>query len=116
MESFYKTLGVVLALCIGVGALTLFFWMINFFKKATRKVEILKMKGFVTEGRNVNVHLNTGRIYRNIRFVGFTGKNSEKDAMPYQFSQMMVCETAKGAKVFIRTDAVRVIEEIEDGA
>jgi hypothetical protein len=116
MESFYKTLGVVLALCIGIGVMTLFFWIINLIKKVDRKVNVLKMEGFITEGRYINVHLSTGKIYRNIKFIGFTEKKSEKDAMPYQLWQMMVCETAKGAKVLIRTDTVRVIEEIEDTA
>jgi hypothetical protein len=37
-----------------------------------------------------------------------------KSGVPFQLSHMVVLETAKGARVLIRSDAVRMIEEVED--
>jgi hypothetical protein len=62
------------------------------------------------------VHLNSGRTFSGVKFVGFTDQGSAKSGIPYSLSQMVVCETVKGARIFFRAEAVRIIEEVDDVA
>ncbi len=113
METFSQVFGFVMAICFGIMVLTVFFTGVNYFKRKTCGFDIVKMKNFLKEDRVVNIHLSDGNIYRGVRFVGFSDPNSTKGGIPFQLSQMVVCETQKGARVFFRPDAVRVIEEVE---
>jgi hypothetical protein len=115
VDTFYQVFGFVAAICIGIIVLSAFFTGIGYFKSRTRGFEIVKLKRFIKDGRVVNVHLSSGRIFSNVRFVGFTDQSSAKVGIPFSLSQMVVCETAKGARIFFRAEAVRVIEEVEDG-
>ena len=114
METFNQVLGLVAAICIGIIVLTVFFTGIGYFKRRTASFDIVTLKRFIKDDRVVNVHLSGGRTYSGVRFVGFTDRSSVKSGVPFSFSQMVVCETAKGARIFFRADAVRVIEEVED--
>ena len=116
MDTFYQVFGFVAAIGIGIIGLSAFFTAVGYFKSRTRGFDIVKMKGFIKGGRFVNVHLSSGMVYRGVRFVGFSDQTTAKGAVPYQLSQMVVCETAKGARIFFRPDAVRIIEEVEDVA
>ena len=115
MDTFYEVFGFVAAICIGIIVLTTFFTIVGYFKSKTRGFEIVKMKGFVKDGRLVNVHLSIGQVYRSVRFLGFSDQ-SAKGGVPFQLANMVVCETQKGARVFFRPDSVRIIEEVEDVA
>jgi hypothetical protein len=114
MDTFYQVFGFVAAICIGIIVLTAFFTAVGYFKNKTRGFEIVKMKGFVKDGRLVNVHMSSGQVYQSLRFIGFSDQNSTKGGVPFQLSQMVVCERQKGARVFFRPDSVRIIEEVED--
>jgi len=116
MDSFYQTLGFVAAICAGIIVLTVFFTIIGYFKRATRGFDVLKLKGFIKEGKLVNVHLNGGKSVLGVRFVGFTNQNSGKGGIPYTLSNMVVLETEKKARILVRADGVRMIEEIESPA
>lgn len=116
MEMFYQVFGFVAAICVGVIILVLFFTGLGYIKRARRDFDIVKLKRFIKEGKLVNVHLNTGRIFAGLRFVGFTDASSSKEGVPFTLSQLVVCETAKGARGFFKAEAVRVIEEVEDAA
>lgn len=114
IDIFYQVFGFVAAICIGIIALTTFFTTVGYFKSRTCGFDIVKLKRFIKDGRVVNVHLNNGKVFPGVRFVGFTDQNSAKGGIPYSLSQMVVCETAKGARIFFRAEAVRVIEEAEN--
>jgi hypothetical protein len=116
MDTFYQVFGVVAALCSGIIILALFFTALGYFKRLTRGFVIVTTKGFIKEGRLINVHLSAGKIYHGVRFIGFTDQSSTKGGVPYQLSQMVVCETVNGARILFRADAVRIIEEVEDAA
>lgn len=116
MELFYQTFGIIAAFCAGIIILTLFFTGIGYFKRSTRGFEVVKLKGFIKDGKLINVYLNGGRSVLGVRFVGFTDGVAGKGGVPYQLSSMVVLETAKGARVLVRADAVRMIEEIEGAA
>ena len=116
MDIFTQVFGVVMAISLGIMVLTIFFTGIGYFKRRTASFDIVKLKRFIKDGRVVNVHLSSGRIYPGVRFVGFTDQSSAKGGIPFSLSQMVVCETAKGARIFFRAEAVRVIEEVDDVA
>jgi hypothetical protein len=114
MDTFYQVFGFVAALCVGIIILTVFFTAVGHFKRATRGFDVVKLKGFIKDGKFINVYLNGGKSVLGVRFVGFTDQSAGKGGVPYQFSNMVVLETTKGARVLIRADSVRMIEEVED--
>jgi hypothetical protein len=116
MDLFYQTFGFVAAICAGIIILTGFFTIISFLKKSTRGFDVVKLKGFIKDGKLVNVHLSSGKSVLKVRFVGFTNQTSGKGGVPYQLSNMVVLETEMGMRVLIRSDVVRMIEEIENDA
>ena len=114
MDTFYQVFGFVAALCAGIIILTVFFTAVGYFKRATRGFDVVKLKGFIKDGKLINVYLSGGKSVLGVRFVGFTDQSAGKSGVPYQFSSMVVLETTKGARVLIRSDSVRMIEEVED--
>ncbi len=114
MDTFYQVFGFVAALCVGIIVLTVFFTAVGYFKRAKRGFDVVKMKGFVKDGKLVNVHLSCGKILPGVRFVGFTEQGANRTAIPYQLSGMVVLESAKGARIYVRANSVRMIEEIEN--
>jgi hypothetical protein len=113
MELFYQTFGIIAAFCAGIIILTLFFTAVGYFKRSTRGFEVVKLKGFIKDGKLINVYLNGGKSVLGVRFLGFTDSVAGKGGVPYQLSSMVVLETSKGARILIRADAVRMFEEIE---
>jgi hypothetical protein len=104
----------VLAISLGIIILTVFFTIISYFKRATRGFDIVKMKGFIKDGKLINVHLSSGKILVGVRFVGFTDQGSGRAAIPHQLSSMVVLETAPGARSYVPADSVRMFEEVEN--
>ena len=73
----------------------------------------MKMKGFIKDGKLINVHLTSGQSLLGVRFIGFTDQSSGRAAIPHQLSSMVVLETAKKARVYARANSVRMFEEVE---
>ncbi len=116
METFYQLFGYVAALCAGIMILTVFFKILGALSHSRRGLEIVKMKGFVREGKLVHIHLSGGKSLLGVRFVGFTERNSIKAGFPFELSNMVVLENTNGTRVFIRADSVKMIEEVEAAA
>ena len=116
MDTFYQVFGFVAALCAGIIILAVFFTGLSYFKRATRGFDVVKLKGFIKDGKLINVLLSGGKSVLGVRFVGFTDQSTGKGGIPYQLSGMVVLETTKGARILIRADSVRMIEEVEDVA
>jgi hypothetical protein len=114
MELFKQTFGFVAAICGGIIILTLFFMLVSFFKGKIRGFDVVKMNGFIKDGKLVNVHLSSGKIVTEVRFIGFTSQTTGKGGIPYQLASMVVLETTKGARVLIRADTVRMFEETDN--
>ena len=112
-DTFFGLFGYIAAICCGIIILALFFTILNFIKGTIRGVRILKLEGFIKEGKLVNIHLRNNKTVSGVRFVGFTDA-SGKNAIPYQLSSMLLLETPNGKRVFLRTDHVNMIEEIEN--
>ncbi|MBC8094275.1 MAG: hypothetical protein H7Y43_00550 [Akkermansiaceae bacterium] len=116
MDTFYQVFGFVAAICIGIIVLTAFFTAIGYFKSKTRGFDILTLKGFIKDGKLINVYLSGGKSVLGVRFIGFTDQSAGKGGVPYQLSSMVILETTKGSRVLIRADSVRMIEEVDDVA
>jgi hypothetical protein len=116
MDTFYQVFGFVAAICIGIIVLSAFFTAVGYFKSKTRGFDILKLKGFIKDGKLINVYLSGGKSVLGVRFIGFTDQSVGKGGVPYQLSSMVILETTKGSRVFIRADSVRMIEEVDDVA
>ena len=116
MDTFYQVFGFVAALCAGIIILTGFFTAVSYFKRATRGFEVVKMKGFIKDGRLINVHLSSGKTLLGVRFIGFTDQSVGKGGVPYQLASMVVLETATSARVYVRADSVRMFEEVDHAA
>jgi hypothetical protein len=61
VDLFYQTFGFVAAICAGIAILTVFFTAVGYFKRATRGFDVVKMKGFIKDGKLVNVYLSDGK-------------------------------------------------------
>ena len=113
MENFYAVFGPVAALCGGIIILTVFFTAIGYFKRTTRGFDVIKMKGFIKSDRLINIYLRNGKTLSEVRFVGFTDQSSANTGIPHHLSKMVVLETVKGVRMYIRSDSVQMFEEIE---
>ena len=58
MDTFYQVFGFVAAICIGIIVLSAFFAAVGYFKSKTRGFDILKIKGFIKDGKLINVYLS----------------------------------------------------------
>jgi hypothetical protein len=113
MEMFYNTFGFVGAIVLGIVILAIFFKAVGLLQTKMGAPAIVKMKGFLKDAAWINVHLAGGKLLERVKFVGFTGQSSVKGHIPYQFSNMVVLETSAGKRILIRSDAVKMIEEVE---
>ncbi len=115
MDTFYDAFGIVAALCAGIIILAVFFSVVGYFKTALGGAGIVKLNGFVRDGKLTNLHLDSGQVWQGVRFVGVINQNSIKGgAIPYQFANIVVFESLQGARLWIRADAIKAIEELDD--
>tara|TARA_R100000027_G_C2248156_1_gene93737 strand:+ start:434 stop:817 length:384 start_codon:yes stop_codon:yes gene_type:complete len=113
MESFYSTLGVIVAICIGIMILAVFFTTLSAIKGKFRKPSILKVEGFLNETKKVNLYLNRGHVLRDVTFIGMVDQEQVKNNLPYQFIGMIIIEDSEGKRSMIKSETVRMIEEVD---
>ena len=116
MQVFYETFGFVMAICGGIAALAIFFTVLGWIKRAFGGSSPVKVKGVFRDGKCINVHLAGGRTLAGVRFVGITESAYAKGAVPYHLSNMTVFETGQGSRIFVRSDSIKLIEEVPDAA
>jgi hypothetical protein len=114
MESFYETLGIIVAICIGIMILAVFFTTLSMIKRKFSKSPILKVEGFLNESKKVNLHLNRGHILKEVYFVGVVDHDQAKDNLPYQFVGMVVIEDSEKKRSMIKAETIRMIEEVQE--
>ena len=113
MDVFYQVFGFVAAVCLGIMILTGFFTAISHYKRSKRGFEVISQKGFVQDGKRLNVHLRSGKSLQGLGFVGFTDQSSGQSGVPFPFLGMIVLETTLGSRVLLRADSVMMLEEID---
>jgi hypothetical protein len=117
MDTFYQIFGFVAALCAGIIILAVFFTALSYFKRVVRGPGVVTVSGFIRDGKLVCVQLTGGRALQRVRFIGFSEQSSAKGgAIPYQLSSMAVFETEQGARILVRAESIRMIEEVANAA
>jgi len=111
-ETFFITFGWVCALVAGVVMLTLFFMVVGRINRKFAPSGIIKFKGLLEEQRPVDVVLENGERLTGVKLVGFTESNPGKgQPMPYQLNHLAVFQKPDGARLFIRPDSIKYLEE-----
>jgi hypothetical protein len=85
MDTFYQTFGFIAAVCTGIIISAVFLTALSYFKRATRGFDVVKSKGFIKDGKLVNVYLTGGKWVLGVHFVGFTDQGSGKGGIPWWF-------------------------------
>jgi hypothetical protein len=116
MDAFTNAFGVVAALCLGVMIMSVFFTLLGYVSKAVSGYKVVKLKGLLKDGDLVNIHLVGGKTLEHMKFIGFTDGPAVKGNIPFQMRNMVVLESTKGLRLFLRADSVKMIEEIGEDA
>jgi len=116
METFISWMAVIGAICIGIMVLAVFFSILSAIKGRFTPAQYIKLKGFLNDAPTVDVHLTSGKLIQNVRFVGFTDPNSLKGNVPYQLHHMIVFETEDKRRLMLRGDLIKIIEGREKNA
>jgi hypothetical protein len=112
MDTFLNWFGPIVALCIGVMMLAVFFTALAWVKDRLSPSRSIKIKGFLNKTDRVTLHLSRGETLENVRFVGFTDPSSFKGGIPYQLSNMVILESHSGERILLRADSIRSIRQL----
>jgi hypothetical protein len=113
MENFVIWIGSIGALCIGIMVLAVFFKILGIIGSYFSNSKYIKIKKFLNKSGFVTVHLSSGKIITNLKFIGCADWSSLKD-YPYEMKNMVVFESVDGKRVLLRASAIRIMEEQED--
>jgi hypothetical protein len=118
MDAFWQTLGGVLALCIGVIVLTLFFKGIGYLSTLLNRSEttVIKTQTFIAASSLVKVRLHGGHILDHVTFLGFTNSTARGQnaghGIPFEISRMAVFRNQDMTKIYVPGSAIYSIEEL----
>lgn len=112
MNAFLDWLGPILAMCIGVMILAIFFNALAAVKNRLTPARSIRIKGFLNKADRVTLHLSRGEILEDVRFIGFLDTTSLKGAVPYQLSNMVILESQSGERILLRADNIRSIRQL----
>src|SRR2546428_7793334 len=113
METFLNWFGPIVAVCVGIMILAVFFTALAAVKERLSPSRSIKIKGFLKKADRVTVLLNRGEALENVRFVGFTDPSSFKGGIPYQLSNMVILESSSGERILLRADSIRSIRQLK---
>jgi hypothetical protein len=113
VNTFYEVFGVVAALCAGIIILGVFFTGLGYFRRTVGGSTVLRLKGFVREGKLINVDFGAGKSLHDVRFIGFT-QGGGKGGVPFALVGMLIFETTNGSRILVPSKSVRMIEEVGD--
>lgn len=116
VNTFFEWLGPILAVCIGVMILTVFFNALAAVKNLLSPARSGKIKGFLDEKDRVTVHLIRGEILENVRFVGLLDRASVRGGLPHQLANMVIVESESGERILLRADSIRSIRQLSADA
>jgi len=110
MESVITWASAIGSLCLGIMVLAVFFSILNSIKNRFTSAKYIKIKGFLKDSELVDVHLTSGKLIENVRFIGITDPASLKGNIPYQLTNMIVFETSDNRRIMLRGDLIKIIE------
>jgi hypothetical protein len=118
MDAFTQTFGGVLALCLGIIILTVFFKTLGYLGRLWSGAEttVIKSQSFVAEKAIVKVFLKDGEILDSVTFLGFsqtsTSHRSPGQGLPFELNKMAVFANPDGTKIFVAPKAINSIHEL----
>lgn len=113
MNMFLEWFGPILALCIGVMILAVFFNVLAAVKGTISPARKIKIKGFLKDRDRVTLELKRGDALEDVRFIGFLDHTSVKGGLPHQLANMLIVETRSGERILLRAEDVRSIRQLK---
>jgi hypothetical protein len=120
MDTFFTVFAVVMAIGLGIFAVTILFKVLGFlsrlFSKADKYNTVIKAQSFIATNTFVKVHLEEGHVLDQVTFLGFTmisgsGGNTG-EGIPFELQKMAVFQYLDARKIYVRPEAINSIEEL----
>ena len=80
-------------------------------KKKAREKTVPQIKSSIKTGVKYNIHLSDGRLFQNAEIIGSVDSN-EEDFSFANWEGMLVIQQGSGKKAYLRTTAIRFVEEV----
>ena len=101
---------VTISIATGIGVTYLLVKSVSLlFTKRIKTVNIININEFAETGKMVNVTLNNGKIYPNVKFIGITKFENREDLL-YPLWNWMVLESSDG-KIFIKPESIKIVQQ-----
>lgn len=113
MNWFLEWMLPILAVCLGVMIVTVFFHLLAAVKRLFSPERVIKVKGFLEKDARVTLHLKRGETLENVLFIGFTDVTHLQDNLPYQLRNMAILESLSGERILVRSDHIRSIRQLK---
>lgn len=74
-----------------------------------------RLRDHISANRRYDVTLNSGAVFKNVRFLGLSVAHSEQGHvyLPFPLSEWLVLERENGKKVYLKPTAIRYYEDSE---
>ncbi|MBX9579857.1 MAG: hypothetical protein K2X87_06070 [Gemmataceae bacterium] len=111
VHPFELAVSIVGAVVIGIVALATFFYVVSWLTgDSEARARRVGIKRVLNDRTIATVHLVSGTVFENVRFVGYTSSDSIKGGLPYELHGMVILEHPDGRRTLIQAKLVRMIE------
>ena len=92
-----STFGVgILCIVLGIIALAIFFKVLNWLGGRGTKPDSMSVRGVLKKDTWATVHMQGGKTFERVRFIGFTNTENIKTHLPYELNGMVILEDSEG--------------------
>lgn len=106
----FSTFGVgIVCIVLAIMALAIFFKLLSRLGQRGAKPESLAVRGVLKNNTWASVHMQGGKTFERVRFIGFTNAENIKTHLPYDLNGMVILEDAEGSRYLVRAKAVQMI-------
>jgi len=113
MEGFEQWFGAVVAICLGIMILAVFFWTAGRIRSWLMPGTFVKLNidGLIKNAKPTTVILTRGETLENVRIAGIANREKLAQKLPYPLSQMVVLQAEDGSHILINPKAIRLIRQ-----
>ena len=106
----FSTFGVgILCVVLGIMALAIFFFILNWATGSGAKPETIAVRGILKKDTWATVHMQGAESFERVRFIGFTNTESIKTHLPHELNGMVILEDEQKRRFLVRAKAIRMI-------
>lgn len=106
----FSTFGVgILCIVLGISALAIFFKLLNWLGGRGAKPDSLAVRGVLKKDTWATVHMQGGKTFERVRFIGFTNTEDTKTRLPYDLNGMVILEDSERKRYLVRAKAIHMI-------